>query len=130
MAMEPGATAAVRQPFTERAEPHRAPGSTRSGLAAAIATEDPDAAAEFVDAYTGAGAFWNSITRLLDGFKPLRLPKTGIDIDRVPGPRGPVTFRGLYLRQYLVTPSAGPSPARDAERDEPGWKLRRRWSDA
>lgn len=79
-----------------------------SGLAAGIATQDPAAATEFLDAYTGAGAFWNSTTRLLDGFKLLRLPETGINIDRVPGPRGPVTFRDLYLRQYLVAPSSGP----------------------
>ncbi|MFD1546173.1 aldehyde dehydrogenase family protein [Nonomuraea guangzhouensis] len=76
-----------------------------SGLAAAIATEDPAAAAQFIDAYTGSGVFWNSTTRLLDGFKLLRLPETGINIDRVPGPRGPVSFRDLHLRQYLVVPS-------------------------
>ncbi|MBB5781227.1 aldehyde dehydrogenase family protein [Nonomuraea jabiensis] len=76
-----------------------------SGLAAAVATEDPAAAAEFIDAYAGSGVFWNSTTRLLDGFKLLRLPETGINIDRVPGPRGPVSFRDLYLRQYVVVPS-------------------------
>ena len=42
--------------------------------------------------------------RLLDGFKLLSLPETGINIDVVPGPRGPVTFRDLYLRQYVVVP--------------------------
>ncbi|MEV4573758.1 aldehyde dehydrogenase family protein [Nonomuraea jabiensis] len=76
-----------------------------SGLAAAVATEDPAAAAAFIDAYAGSGVFWNSTTRLLDGFKLLRLPETGINIDRVPGPRGPVSFRDLYLRQYVVVPS-------------------------
>lgn len=76
-----------------------------SGLAAAIVTEAPDAAAQFIDAYAGSGVFWNSTTRLLDGFKLLRLPETGINIDRVPGPRGPVTFRDLYLRQYVVVPT-------------------------
>jgi glutamate-5-semialdehyde dehydrogenase len=76
-----------------------------SGLAAAVATEDPAAAALFIDAYAGSGVFWNSTTRLLDGFKLLRLPETGINIDRVPGPRGPVSFRDLYLRQYVVVPS-------------------------
>jgi glutamate-5-semialdehyde dehydrogenase len=25
----------------------------------------------------------------------------------VPGPRGPVTFRDLYLRQYVVVPADG-----------------------
>ncbi|MFF7982706.1 aldehyde dehydrogenase family protein [Streptomyces sp. NPDC007901] len=77
-----------------------------SGLAAAIATHDPDTAAQFMDAYGGSGVFWNSTTRLLDGFKLLRLPETGINIDRVPGPRGPVTYRDLYLRQYMVRPAA------------------------
>ncbi|MEV7974481.1 aldehyde dehydrogenase family protein [Streptomyces sp. NPDC086519] len=77
-----------------------------SGLAAAIATHDPDTAARFMDTYGGAGVFWNSTTRLLDGFKLLRLPETGINIDRVPGPRGPVTYRDLYLRQYVVRPAA------------------------
>jgi len=77
-----------------------------SGLAAAIATHDPDTAAQFMDAYSGSGVFWNSTTRLLDGFKLLRLPETGINIDRVPGPRGPVTYRDLYLRQYMVRPAA------------------------
>lgn len=79
-----------------------------SGLAAAIATHDPDTADRFMDAYGGSGVFWNSTTRLLDGFKLLRLPETGINIDRVPGPRGPVTYRDLYLRQYMVRPAASP----------------------
>ncbi|NUT46666.1 MAG: aldehyde dehydrogenase family protein [Saccharothrix sp.] len=76
-----------------------------SGLAAAVATEDEAAATEFIDAYAGSGVFWNATTRLLDGFKLLRVPETGINIDRVPGPRGPVGFRDLYLRQHVVTPS-------------------------
>jgi glutamate-5-semialdehyde dehydrogenase len=76
-----------------------------SGLAAAIVTEDPAAAAEFLGAYAGTGAFWNATTRLLDGFKLFSVPETGINIDAVPGPRGPVTFRDLYLRQFVVTPS-------------------------
>jgi glutamate-5-semialdehyde dehydrogenase len=76
-----------------------------SGLAAGIAAEDAEAAAEFLTAYTGTGAFWNAPTRLLDGFKLLSVPETGINIARVPGPRGPVTFRDLYLRQFVVTPA-------------------------
>ena len=75
-----------------------------SGLAAAIVTADPTAAAEFLGAYAGTGAFWNATTRLLDGFKLLSVPETGINIDAVPGPRGPVTFRDLYLRQFVITP--------------------------
>lgn len=77
-----------------------------SGLAAGIVTDDAVAAREFLGAYTGTGAFWNATTRLLDGFKLLHVPETGINIDRVPGPRGPVTFRDLYLRQYVVLPQA------------------------
>ena len=76
-----------------------------SGLAAAIVTQDRAAAAEFLGAYAGTGAFWNATTRLLDGFKLFSVPETGINIDAVPGPRGPVTFRDLYLRQLVVTPA-------------------------
>jgi glutamate-5-semialdehyde dehydrogenase len=77
-----------------------------SGLAGAIVTADADAAQQFLSAYAGAGAFWNASPRLLDGFKLLSVPETGINIDAVPGPRGPVTFRDLYLRQYAVVPRA------------------------
>ncbi|MDT4986997.1 MAG: glutamate-5-semialdehyde dehydrogenase [Micromonosporaceae bacterium] len=77
-----------------------------SGLAAAIVTEDPEAARVFLGAYSGTGAFWNATPRLLDGYKLLAVPETGINIDRTPGPRGPVTFRDLYLRQYVVVPAA------------------------
>ena len=75
-----------------------------SGLAAGIVTADPGAAAAFLGAYGGTGAFWNVSTRLLDGFKLLGVPETGINVDRVPGPRGPVTFGDLHLRQFVVTP--------------------------
>lgn len=78
-----------------------------SGLAATIVTEDGAAAEEFMDAYAGTGVFWNATTRLLDGFKLRRVPETGINVDHVPGPRGPVTFQDLYLRQFVVVP-AGP----------------------
>ena len=77
-----------------------------SGLAAGIAASDPEAAREFLDAYTGTGAFWNATTRLLDGFKLFELPETGINLDAVPGPRGPVTFRDLSLRQLVVSPAS------------------------
>ncbi len=76
-----------------------------SGLAACVIAADPAAARQFLDGYTGTGAFWNATPRLLDGFKLLALPETGINIDRVPGPRGPVTFRDLTLRQYCVSPA-------------------------
>lgn len=76
-----------------------------SGLAATIVTTDEVAAHEFLDSYTGTGVFWNASTRLLDGFKLRRIPETGINVDRVPGPRGPVTFADLYLRQFVVIPA-------------------------
>jgi glutamate-5-semialdehyde dehydrogenase len=76
-----------------------------SGLAATIVTSDEAAAREFLDGYTGTGVFWNASTRLLDGFKLRRVPETGINVDRVPGPRGPVTFADLYLRQFVVIPA-------------------------
>jgi glutamate-5-semialdehyde dehydrogenase len=75
-----------------------------SGLAAGIVTEDPAVAERFMDAYTGTGVFWNATTRLLDGFKLLAVPETGINIDKVPGPRGPVTYTDLSLRQYAIVP--------------------------
>jgi glutamate-5-semialdehyde dehydrogenase len=78
--------------------------SATSGLAASIVTADPAAAQEFLGAYRGTGAFWNASTRLLDGFKMRGVPETGINVDHVPGPRGPVTFHDLCLRQYVVTP--------------------------
>ena len=55
-----------------------------SGLAAGIVTSDPQAAAAFLDAYNGTGAFWNASTRLLDGFKLRGVPETGINVDHVP----------------------------------------------
>ena len=75
-----------------------------SGLAASVVTADAAAARAFLAAYTGTGAFWNASTRLLDGFKLRGMPETGINVDHLPGPRGPVTFLDLHLRQYVVTP--------------------------
>jgi glutamate-5-semialdehyde dehydrogenase len=73
-----------------------------SGLAAAIVTEDGDAAERFLDGYRGTAAFWQAPTRFTDGFALTGAPETGINVDWVPGPRGPVTYRDLWLRQYLV----------------------------
>jgi glutamate-5-semialdehyde dehydrogenase len=75
-----------------------------SGLAAAICARDEVAATAFIDAYTGTGVFWNAPTRLLDGYKLLGLPETGINVDHTPGPRGPVTYPDLSLRQFVVLP--------------------------
>jgi glutamate-5-semialdehyde dehydrogenase len=76
--------------------------SETSGLAAAIVTEDEAAARRFLDTYRGTAAFLNATTRFTDGFALTGSPETGINVDRVPGPRGPVTSRDLYLRQYRV----------------------------
>jgi glutamate-5-semialdehyde dehydrogenase len=92
-------------PVAGPADAARVANEETSGLAAGIVTEDGSAAAEFLAEYTGTGAFWNATTRLLDGFKLLAIPETGINIDRVPGPRGPVTYRDLSLRQYVVVPA-------------------------
>jgi glutamate-5-semialdehyde dehydrogenase len=73
-----------------------------SALAASIVTEDGDAAQRFLDSYRGTAAFWNATTRFTDGFALTGSPETGINVDRVPGPRGPVTYRDLWLRQYRV----------------------------
>jgi len=73
-----------------------------SGLAAGIVTEDPAAASRFLDGYRGTAAFWHATTRFTDGFALTGVPETGINVDAVPGPRGPVTYRDLWLRQYRV----------------------------
>ena len=80
----------------------RAANEETSGLAAAIVTEDAGAAERFLDAYRGTAAFWNAPTRFADGFELLGTPETGISVDGFPGPRGPVTYRDLCLRQFRV----------------------------
>lgn len=92
-------------PVADAGEAARIANEETSGLAAAIATEDAGAAEAFLAAYAGTGAFWNATTRILDGFEMLGAPETGINVDHVPGPRGPVTYRDLHLRQYVVRPS-------------------------
>ncbi|HMI99613.1 MAG TPA: aldehyde dehydrogenase family protein [Gaiellaceae bacterium] len=73
-----------------------------SGLAAGIVTENEEAANRFLDGYRGTAAFWHASTRFTDGFALTGSPETGINVDNVPGPRGPVTYRDLWLRQYRV----------------------------
>ncbi len=73
-----------------------------SGLAAGIVTEDAEAAGRFLDSYRGTAVFWHAPTRFTDGFELAGAPETGINVDWVPGPRGPVTYRDLWLRQYRV----------------------------
>jgi glutamate-5-semialdehyde dehydrogenase len=92
-------------PVSSALEAARVSNEETSGLAACIVTADQSTADAFMDAYTGTGVFWNAPTRLLDGFKLLGVPETGINIDKVPGPRGPVTYPDLCLRQYAVLPA-------------------------
>jgi glutamate-5-semialdehyde dehydrogenase len=92
-------------PVAGPADAARIANAETSGLAASIVTANKAAADEFMAAYEGTGVFWNAPTRLLDGFKLLGVPETGINIDRVPGPRGPVTYTDLVLRQYAVVPA-------------------------
>ena len=73
-----------------------------SGLAAGIVTDDEAIAEEFLDGYRGTAAFWDATTRFTDGFALTGAPETGINVDWTPGPRGPVTYRDLWLRQYRV----------------------------
>ena len=105
-ALDPGAEATITiAPADDAQDAAAIANSETSGLAAGIVAADATAAEQFLDAYAGTGAFWNATTRLLDGFKLLSLPETGINIDVVPGPRGPVTFRDLSLRQFVVVPA-------------------------
>jgi glutamate-5-semialdehyde dehydrogenase len=73
-----------------------------SALAAGIVAEDGRAAHAFLDAYRGTAAFWHAPTRFADGFELTGAPETGINVGWTPGPRGPVTYRDLWLRQYRV----------------------------
>jgi glutamate-5-semialdehyde dehydrogenase len=73
-----------------------------SGLAATIVAEDEAAARAFLDGYRGTAAAWNAPTRFVDGFELTGAPETGINVGREPGPRGPVTYRDLWLRQYRI----------------------------
>jgi glutamate-5-semialdehyde dehydrogenase len=77
-----------------------------SGLAAGIVADDEDAAERFLDGYRGTAGFWHASTRFTDGFELTGAPETGINVDWTPGPRGPVTYRDLWLRQYRIVGDA------------------------
>ncbi len=104
-ALEPGREATITvSPVSGPAAAAGVANTETSGLAAAVIAEDEAAGAEFIGQYNGTGVFHNATPRLLDGFKLFAIPETGINIDRVPGPRGPVTFRDLYLRHRWYDP--------------------------
>jgi glutamate-5-semialdehyde dehydrogenase len=73
-----------------------------SALAAGIVAEDTAAVERFFSLYRGTAAFWHASTRFTDGFELNGTPETGINVDWAPGPRGPVSYRDLWLRQYRV----------------------------
>ena len=77
-----------------------------SGLAAGIVADDAEAAERFLEGYRGTAAFWHAPTRFADGFELTGAPETGINVDWAPGPRGPVTYRDLWIRQYRVVGDA------------------------
>src|SRR5690349_10562751 len=74
-----------------------------SGLAAGIVADDPRAADTFLARYRGTAAFWHAPTRFADGFALTGAPATGLHVGWAPGPRGPVTYRDLWLRQLRVS---------------------------
>ena len=84
------------------AEAVRIANEETSGLAAGVVAEDEAAAERFLDGYRGTTAYWHATTRYTDGFELTGAPETGINVDWAPGPRGPVTYRDLWLRQYRV----------------------------
>ncbi|WP_239395147.1 aldehyde dehydrogenase family protein [Frankia sp. CiP3] len=105
-ANDPGHEATVTVDWVDGADEAAAIANDEtSAIAASILTEDADTAGRFLRAFRGTGAFWNATTRWLDGYRLLGLPETGINVDHVPGPRGPVTFHDLHLRQYVVVPT-------------------------
>src|SRR5581483_4318795 len=77
-----------------------------SGLAAGIVAESAEAAAAFLDGYRGTASFWHAPTRFADGYALTGVPETGINVGFSPGPRGPVTYRDLWLRQLRVVGDA------------------------
>jgi glutamate-5-semialdehyde dehydrogenase len=102
-ASDPGRVGTVTLAFVDGLdEAVRIANEETSALAAGIVTEDRAAAERFLDGYRGTAAFWQATTRFADGFELTGLPETGINVDRTPGPRGPVTYRDLWLRQYRV----------------------------
>jgi glutamate-5-semialdehyde dehydrogenase len=84
------------------AEAVRIANTETSALAAGIVAEDVEAVESFFSLYRGTSAFWHASTRYTDGFELTGSPETGINVDWAPGPRGPVTYRDLWLRQYRV----------------------------
>lgn len=102
-ASDPERAATVTMAFVDGVdEAVRVANDQTSGLSAGIVAEDAETAERFLEGYRGTAAFWHAPTRFTDGFELTGAPETGINVDWVPGPRGPVTYRDLWLRQYRI----------------------------
>ena len=93
-----------------------------SGLAAGIVTEDEGAAARVSSTGTAVPPRTGTPPRFTDGFELTGSPETGINVDWTPGPRGPVTYQDLWLRQYRIV-GDGPSGGEAADRRQAGSSL-------
>lgn len=111
-ALDAGAEATVTVATVDGPAPAaRLADTETSGLAAAICTEDESAFQCFAANYGGTAVLWNASTRLVDGYAMLGIAETGINVDRSLGPRGPVTYLDLGMRQYVVLPADGEGAA-------------------
>nr|WP_290227868.1 glutamate-5-semialdehyde dehydrogenase [Trichocoleus desertorum] len=68
----------------------------------AIATEDPNAATQFLAEVDAAGVYQNCSTRFADGFRYGFGAEVGISTQKMP-PRGPVGLEGLVTYKYEIT---------------------------
>ena len=107
-AAEPSTAARAAQARAVARRRLRDPGLTVAAIAAELHVSVSTLHRAFADQQcTIAEWIW---AQRLDGYKLLGLPETGINVDHTPGPRGPVTYGDLSLRQFVVLPPAPPGP--------------------